>query len=106
MTSANVSNSTSDTAKSARTKSAAQSSDSHGDLHRKAEDAVATVGGVAKQATEEAKRSANQLASEANEKIKGLLSDQVDAGADLVNHFAGSMRTAASDLDRNAPQMA
>jgi len=82
------------------------SSTSQGDLRAKAEGAISKVGEVVREAADETRRSATTLASEANEKVKALMGQQVGAGVDLVGHFAASARLAADDLDRNAPQVA
>jgi ElaB/YqjD/DUF883 family membrane-anchored ribosome-binding protein len=94
------------TSPNTRPELSAGSSISQGALRTKAEDAMSTIGDVAKQAADEAKRSAATLASEANDKVKSILGQQVWAGADLVGHFAASAKVAADDLDRNAPQLA
>jgi hypothetical protein len=54
----------------------------------------------------QAKQAASSLASEAGEKAKGLLNQQVSVGADLAGHFADAVKHAAGELDRNAPQLA
>jgi ElaB/YqjD/DUF883 family membrane-anchored ribosome-binding protein len=94
------------TSVSARPESSNESAGSQGELRAKAEATMATIAGAARQATDEAKRSAATLASEANEKVKSLVGQQVGVGADLVGHVAASAKKAADDLDRNAPQLA
>jgi ElaB/YqjD/DUF883 family membrane-anchored ribosome-binding protein len=53
-----------------------------------------------------AKDAASGLASEANQNVKGLLNNQLAAGADLADHFAEAVRAAADHLAPNAPQLA
>jgi len=76
------------------------------DLGAKAGDAMSKIGDVAKEVADEAKQSATTLASEASEKMKSFLGQQVGAGAGLVGHVATSARAAADDLERHAPQLA
>jgi ElaB/YqjD/DUF883 family membrane-anchored ribosome-binding protein len=94
------------TSATARPESSGEPASPQSELRSKAEETMATIAGAARQATDEAKRSATTLASEANEKVKSLVGQQVGAGADLVGHVAASARRAADDLDRNAPQLA
>ena len=91
---------------SARPESSGSSASPQSDLRAKAGETMATIADVAKQATDEAKRSATTLASEANEKVKSLVGQQVGVGVDLVGHVAASARKAADDLEPNAPQLA
>jgi ElaB/YqjD/DUF883 family membrane-anchored ribosome-binding protein len=76
------------------------------DMRAKAGEAVSKVGEVAQQAGSQAKQAAASLASEANQKAKGVLNQQVSAGADLAGHLAEAVKHAAGELDRNAPQLA
>jgi ElaB/YqjD/DUF883 family membrane-anchored ribosome-binding protein len=69
-------------------------------------EAVSKLGEATQQAGRQAKEAATSLASEANQKVKGLMNEQVGAGADLVGHVAASVRQAADSLDRNVPQLA
>src|SRR5271167_1326002 len=91
---------------SANTRPESSSSSSQRDLGVKAGDAMSRISDVAKDVADEAKRSATTLASEASEKVKTFMGQQVDVGAGLVGHVAASARVAADDLDRNAPQLA
>jgi ElaB/YqjD/DUF883 family membrane-anchored ribosome-binding protein len=76
------------------------------DIRATASEALSKVTDAAQQAGRQAKDTATSLASEANEKIKGLMNEQVGAGADVIGHVAQSVRSAADDLDRNVPQLA
>jgi hypothetical protein len=55
---------------------------------------------------EEATSAARSLASEAREKIRSRLDEQVGSGAALMGEVANSVRVAADELDRNAPRLA
>jgi ElaB/YqjD/DUF883 family membrane-anchored ribosome-binding protein len=61
---------------------------------------------MAQQATEIAKGAAASTASSILYSVKELLDRQVEGGAELVGHFANSVRCAADDLDSHAPQVA
>jgi ElaB/YqjD/DUF883 family membrane-anchored ribosome-binding protein len=76
------------------------------DVRAKAGEAVSKLADVAQQAGSQAKQTASSLASDANQKAKGFLNQQVAAGADLVHHVADSARCAADNLDQEAPQVA
>ena len=54
---------------------------------------------------EQAKATATSLASEANEKAKGVLNGQIAAGAEWVGYVAEATKAAADSLDRNAPKL-
>ena len=75
------------------------------DIHNKAGDAVAKIGDVAQAAGQQAKATATSLASEANEKAKGVLNQQITAGAQWVGFVAEATQAAADSLDRNAPKL-
>ena len=75
-------------------------------VRAKAGEAVSKLADVAQQAGSQAKEAAASLASDANERAKGFLTQQVASGADLAGHVADSVRSAADSLDRNAPQLA
>ena len=81
------------------------SQDSQG-VRAKAGEAVSKLADVAEQAGSQAKDAAAALASNANEKAKGFLNQQVTAGADLAENVAESVRYAADNLGQNAPQLA
>jgi ElaB/YqjD/DUF883 family membrane-anchored ribosome-binding protein len=83
-----------------------QGSSGSQDMRAKAGEAVSKLTDAAQQAGSQAKQAASSLASEANQKAKGLLNQQVAAGADLVGHVADSAKSAADSLDRTAPQLA
>jgi ElaB/YqjD/DUF883 family membrane-anchored ribosome-binding protein len=76
------------------------------DLGATAGEALSKVSEATQQAGRQARDAATSLASEANEKVKGLMNQQVGAGADLVSHVAQSVRSAADNLDQNIPQLA
>lgn len=76
------------------------------DVRGKAGEAVSKLADVAQQAGSQAKQTASSLASDANQKAKGFLNQQVSSGADLAGHVAVSARCAADNLDQNAPQLA
>src|SRR5258708_21774804 len=75
------------------------------DVRAKAGEAVSKLADVAQQAGSQAKQTASSLASDANQKAKGFLNQQVASGADLAGHVADSARCAADTLDQNAPQL-
>ena len=76
------------------------------DIGAAAGEALSKVSEASQQAGRQAKETATSLASEANEKIRGLMNQQVGAGADLVGHVAESVRSAADKLDQDIPQLA
>jgi ElaB/YqjD/DUF883 family membrane-anchored ribosome-binding protein len=76
------------------------------DLRGKTGEAVSKLADVAQQAGSQAKQTASSLASDANQKAKGFLNQQVASGADLAGHVADSARCAAENLEQNAPQLA
>ena len=82
-----------------------QQSGSEG-VRAKAGEAVSKLADVAQQAGSQAKQAASSLASDANQRAKGFLNQQVASGADLVGHVADSVRSAADNLDHSAPQIA
>ena len=81
-------------------------SDQKMDLGAKTGEAVSKLAEVVQQVGSQAKETATSLASEAGEKAKGLLHQQVEAGSDFVGDIAHSVRVAADSLDQNAPQLA
>jgi len=76
------------------------------DIREKAGEAVSKFSEAAQQAGEQAKQTASTLATEANQKAKGLLNQQIATGADMVQQVAGAARAAANNLDRTNPQLA
>jgi len=76
------------------------------DLGAKTGEAVSNLALAVQQAGSQAKETATSLATEAGEKAKGLMHQQVEAGADFVGSIAQSVRVAADSLDQNAPQLA
>jgi ElaB/YqjD/DUF883 family membrane-anchored ribosome-binding protein len=88
------------------TSSSAASGSTTRDIGKTARETASKLGGAAQEIGAQAKQAATSLASEANENIKGVLNQKVGVGADLVGHFAHSVRAAADDLKQNAPQLA
>jgi ElaB/YqjD/DUF883 family membrane-anchored ribosome-binding protein len=76
------------------------------ELGAKTGEAVSKLAQAVQQAGSQAKETATALASEAGEKAKGLMHNQVEAGADLIGDIAQSVKAAADSLDRNSPQLA
>src|ERR1700751_4018861 len=60
------------------------------DMREKAGEAASTITDAARQASGEAKQGVSSFASDATKRAKGLLNVQVTAGADMVDHVAGS----------------
>ena len=77
-----------------------------GEAGSKTGEAVSKLAEAVQQVGSQAKETATSLASEAGEKAKGLLHQQIEAGADFVGDIAQSVRVAADSLDQNAPQLA
>ena len=73
---------------------------------REAGDAFSKASDAARDAAEKAKRAASDAASSVSDHVMGLLNDQIGVGAQSANHFAGSMRIAADDLERDSPMLA
>src|SRR5262245_27998155 len=76
------------------------------DIRAKVDEVTSKVADVAQQAGTQVKEAATSLASDAQQKAKGLLKMQVTSGVDLAGHVARSALCAADNLDRNAPQLA
>lgn len=75
------------------------------DLRVHTGDALSKINDVAQAVGEQAKATATSLASEANEKAKGVLNGQIAAGAEWVGYVAEATKAAADSLDRNAPKL-
>jgi ElaB/YqjD/DUF883 family membrane-anchored ribosome-binding protein len=75
------------------------------DLRAQAGDAVSKINDAAQAAGQQAKATVTSLASEANEKAKGVLNGQIAAGAEWVGYVAQATKAAADSLDRNAPKL-
>ena len=71
-----------------------------------ASDAFSKASDVMGDATEKAKEQASLAASSVAEQVKDLLNRQVGSGAEMVSHFASAAKSAANDLDNNAPAFA
>ena len=69
-------------------------------------EAFSKASDTARDAAEKAKRAASDAASSVSDHVMGLLNDQIVVGAQSANHFAGSMRIAADDLERESPMLA
>ena len=69
-------------------------------------EAFSKASDTARDAAEKAKRAASDAASSVSDHVMGLLNDQIGVGAQSANHFAGSMRIAADDLERESPMLA
>jgi|SRR4051794_8662402 hypothetical protein len=76
------------------------------EVRERAGQAASKFAEVAQQAGEQAKQAASSFAAEANQKAKGLLNQQIETGANLVNQVAGAARQAAHSLEPTAPQVA
>jgi uncharacterized phage infection (PIP) family protein YhgE len=76
------------------------------DSQAKSGDAVSRLTEVAQQAGSQVKQTVTSLASEANQKAKGVLNQQLTAGAELVANGAESAKHAADNLNENAPRLA
>ena len=77
------------------------------DVRAAADEAASKDPEVAQQAGSQAKQAAAaSIASEANERAKGFLNQQVAAGADVVGNVAEAARRAADHLDHDSPQIA
>jgi hypothetical protein len=74
------------------------------DISSKAGAAMSKLSDAAQSAGQQAMTTATSLASEANEKAKGMMNQQVAAGADWVGHLAEATKAAAENLKPNAPQ--
>lgn len=61
---------------------------------------------AANEAAGYASRAASALASEAQEKAKGILHQQMQAGADYVRTMSDTAHTAARELEDKAPELA
>jgi ElaB/YqjD/DUF883 family membrane-anchored ribosome-binding protein len=75
------------------------------DLRGRAGDAVSKINDAAQAAGQQAGATATSLASEANEKAKGVLNQQITAGAEWVGFVAEASKAAADHLDRTAPKL-
>jgi ElaB/YqjD/DUF883 family membrane-anchored ribosome-binding protein len=81
-------------------------SSAHGQSSGSASDAAGAASGFAHQAGEYANKAAFALASEAQEKAKGLLEQQMEAGAEYVKLVSDSAHSAADELENKAPALA
>ena len=75
-------------------------------LSAQAEAALSKVSETAQQAGNHVKEAATSLATEAGEKAKGFIDQQVASGADFLGYIGRSARVAADTLDPDAPQLA
>ena len=67
---------------------------------------LSKVSETAQQAGNHVKEAATSLATEAGEKAKGFIDQQVASGADFLGYIGHSARVAADTLDPDAPQLA
>jgi hypothetical protein len=75
-------------------------------LSARAGAALSKVSETAQQAGNHVKEAATSLATEAGEKAKGFIDQQVASGADFLGYIGRSARVAADTLDPDAPQLA
>src|SRR5260370_32105614 len=75
------------------------------DVRAKAGETVSKLADAAQQAGSQAKQTASSLASDANQKAKGFLNQQVAYGATLAGHPADSARCPPGTLDQKPPQL-
>jgi hypothetical protein len=68
--------------------------------------ALSKVGEAAQRVGSHVKEAATSLATEAGEKAKGFIDQQVASGADFLGYVGHSARVAADTLDPDAPQLA
>jgi hypothetical protein len=68
--------------------------------------ATSKLSEAAQQAGSLAKEGLTSLSSQATSTVKDVLSQQVNAGAELAGHVAESVKRAADNLDQNVPQLA
>jgi len=68
--------------------------------------ALSKVSETAQQAGNHVKEAATSLATEAGEKAKGFIDQQVASGADFLGYIGHSAKVAADTLDPDAPQLA
>jgi ElaB/YqjD/DUF883 family membrane-anchored ribosome-binding protein len=68
--------------------------------------ALSKISEAAQQAGSHVKEAATSLATEAGEKAKGFIDQQVASGADFLGYIGRSARVAADTLDPDAPQLA
>src|SRR5262249_28519204 len=73
------------------------------DAARKAFDQASAM---ARDAGAKAKRAASDTAETVTSQVKDMLDQQIGSGAAMAGQFAGSMRTAANDLDQQSPLLA
>jgi hypothetical protein len=85
---------------------ARQGTDTQGALKDQARQAGAKLVDAAQQIGDHAKETASSLASEAGDRIKGYMSQQFVAGADLVEGISDAVRVAADELGRTSPALA
>jgi ElaB/YqjD/DUF883 family membrane-anchored ribosome-binding protein len=68
--------------------------------------AFSKVGVAAQQAGSQISEAATSLATQAGEKAKGVIDQQVSSGADFLKSIGRSARAAADTLELDAPQLA
>jgi ElaB/YqjD/DUF883 family membrane-anchored ribosome-binding protein len=75
-------------------------------LGAQAEAALSKVSEAAQQAGSHLKEAATSLSTNAGEKAKGFIDQQVASGADFLGYIGSSARVAADTLHPDAPQLA
>jgi hypothetical protein len=85
---------------------ARRGTDTQADLKDQARQAGAKLVDAAQEVGDHAKEAASSLASEAGDRIQGYMSQQVVAGADLVEGISDAVRVAAGELGRTSPALA
>jgi hypothetical protein len=73
---------------------------------RAASDAYSAASAMASDAADQAKRAASDAAATVSQQVKQFIDGQVGSGADMVGNVANSVKRAADELDRDAPQLA
>jgi hypothetical protein len=71
-----------------------------------ASEALSAASAIAGETAAKAKQAASDTAATVTDQVKQLLDHQVSSGADVVGHFAGAVKRAAQELDRESPQLA
>lgn len=74
-------------------------------LADKARQAGAALTETAQRVGDQARETASSLASDAQQRFRGYMDEQVAAGADLAGRVANAIKTAADELDRTSPAL-
>lgn len=73
---------------------------------RATSDGTSKLSESSQQVAQSAKHAAQEAGAAVTSHVRDMLDQQVGSGAEMVRHLAGSAKTAARDLDQNAPQIA